>query len=157
MTGDGISVTIEPASLPQARELAGQLEERGAENVRTTGGGQGILFVPVIVGAVIGVVALADLIERWRRNHMCREIIEVRKDGSVVNRKDCEFRDGRIIAISPEGMQVEVHDVPDGVDVTKVVESALKSGTDAVKAAAEAIGAKVTGPAPASAEDHAKP
>jgi hypothetical protein len=147
--GDGIKVSIEAFDLQQAKELAGALEESGAEDVRVTGGGEGILFIPAVVGAVIAVTALADLIERWRRNHMCREIIEVRKDGSTANRKDCDFHDGKIISISPEGMQVEVHDVPDGVDVTKVIESALKSGGEAVKAAAEAVGAKATDPKPA--------
>ena len=37
----------------------------------------------------------------------------------------------------------------DGIDVTKIVEAAIESGADAVKAAAEAVGAKASDPKPA--------
>lgn len=150
MTDDQLQVSIEASDSSEAREVEALLVSYGAENVRTTGeGARGVVFIPIIVGAVIGVTALVDLYERWRKNTMCQEIIEVRKDGSTVIKRDCSIKDGRIIVISPEGMKVEIHDVPDGVDVNKIVEAALKSGADAVKAAAEAVGAKADGPSSA--------
>jgi poly(3-hydroxybutyrate) depolymerase len=134
----------------EAQRLEQALTAGGASDVTTTRKGEpGIAPILIIVGAVAGVTALADLVMRWRKAHMCQEVIDARGDAVKVS-KDCSIRDGRIIVVSKDGQQVEIHDVPDGIDVTKIVEAAIKSGADAVKAAAAAAGAKASDPQPAT-------
>jgi hypothetical protein len=137
----------------QVSELEGarqDLEEAGATKVHVPDdGGQDILPILVVIGVIAGITALADLVMRIRAKTSCQEIIDAR-DGKVKISKNCDFKDGKIIVISGDDQKVEVHDVPDGFDVTKVVEAALKGGADAVKAAAEAAGAKATDPKPAA-------
>jgi hypothetical protein len=84
---------------------------------------------------------------RWRKGHMCQEIIDAREK-PLKREKDCSIRDGRIIVIASDKQKVEIHDVPDSFDLTKVIEAAIKSGGEAVKAAAEAAGGKATQPRP---------
>ena len=135
-----------PAELAGAHE---DLEAAGATEVHVPDeGGQDILPILAVVGVIAGVVALADLIDRIRKRSSCQEIVDARGDEVKIT-KNCDFRDGRIIVISADQQKVEIHDVPDGLDLTKVVEAALKGGADAVKAAAEAAGAKSTDPQPA--------
>jgi hypothetical protein len=132
-----------------AREAEELLKGAGAGEVKTTGEGQeGILPILIVVGAIAAVAAAADAIERWRKGNMCQQTIDARKEKLVVS-KDCSFKNGRIIVISPDDLKVEIHDVPDGIDISKVLTAALSSGADAVKAAAEAAGAKAGDPQPA--------
>lgn len=153
MTDDPIKVSIQVSNSEEAREVEALLKEAGAAEVHTTGEGeQGIL--PIII-AVIGIAAgaaLADAIRRWRESHMCQEIIDARDPkGDVVIKQNCDIKDGRIIVLTSDDQKVEIHEVPDGIDINKIVEAAIKSGADAVKAAADAVGAKADDPKPVGA------
>jgi hypothetical protein len=146
---DQIRISIEVDDSDEAREVEETLKAAGASDVETTGEGEeGILPIAIIVGAIAAVAAIADAIERWRKNHMCQETIDARNNAVKIS-KDCSIKDGRIIVISSDNQKVEIHDVPDGFDIGKTVEAALKSGADAVKAVADAAGAKTGDPEPA--------
>lgn len=147
---DQVRVRIAVDGPAEAGEVERALESRGASQIETTrqGDEKGILPILIIVGAIAGVTAVADLIMRIRDKTRCQELIDARGNEIKVT-KNCDFKDGRIIVVSADGQKVEIHDVPDGIDVTKIVEAALTSGADAVKAAAEAAGAKASAPKPA--------
>jgi hypothetical protein len=146
-----VSVEIRVEDADQARELEQLLQDAGAQEVETReadpGEVRGLAFIPIIIGAVIGVTALVDVYLRWRRNHMCQEIIDVRKEDKPVITKNCEIKDGRIIVLLPEG-KIEIHEVPDGVNVGDVIKAAINAGAEAAKAVAEKLGVKVEGPKP---------
>jgi len=153
MTGtaqEQIRFQIQVTDAKEAREVEAALEQAGGQEIETTGedGRPGFAPLLIIVGAVLAVTAVADLIIRVRKNHGCQQIIDARGNEVKVT-KDCDFRNGRIIVISSDDQKVEIHDVPDGLDVGKLVEAALKSGADAVKAVADAAGAKSDDPVPA--------
>lgn len=134
----------------EAREVEQFLADAGASEINTTGEDElGIAPILIIVGAIAGVTAVADLVRRWIDKTRCQQLIDARGDEIKVT-KNCDIKDGRIIVVSADDQKVEIHDVPDGIDVTKILEAALKSGADAVKAAAEAAGAKATDPKPAA-------
>jgi hypothetical protein len=106
---------------------------------------------PHPVGTGAGPTAVADLVIRWRKAHLWQEIIDARGDKMRVS-KDSSIKDGRIIVVSADDQKVEIHDVSGGIDVTRVREAALKSGADAVEAAADAAGRKGSSPHPAAPE-----
>jgi hypothetical protein len=150
---EGVRVRIVVDDSSEARDVESVLEESGASHIHTSGEGfenKGIVPILIIVGAIAGVAAVADLVMRIRAKTQCQEVIDARQAEIKVT-KNCDFRDGRIVVISADSQKVEIHDVPDGLDVTKVLEAALKGGADAVKAAAEAAGAKASDPKPADA------
>jgi hypothetical protein len=144
-----IRFELQVADSSEAREVEAALEQAGGQSIETTGEGRpGIAPLIIVVGAIAAVTAAADLFMRIRAKHMCQQIIDARNDKVKVT-KNCDFRDGRIIVISSDDQKVEIHDVPDGLDVGKLMEAALKSGADAVKAVADAAGAKTDDPTPA--------
>jgi hypothetical protein len=145
---DMLKVEIKVDELPELDEVHDDLVAVGATDIEVPPEGQTVLPLLVIVGAIAGAVALADLIMRLRAKTSCQEIIDARGE-SVKISKNCDFKDGRIVVISSDAQKVEIHDVPDGIDVTKIVEAALAGGAEAVKAAAEAAGARATEPQPA--------
>jgi hypothetical protein len=146
---DQFQVSIEVDDSAEAREVEQALAQAGATEVETSGEGiEGALPIAIVVGAIATVAAVADLAERIRRRFMCQQIIDTR-DNQVRVSRDCDIRDGRIIVISADDQKVEIHDVPDGLDVTEVLKAALTAGADAVKAVAEKAGATATNPKPA--------
>jgi hypothetical protein len=146
-----VSLSIEAEGADAAREAKEAFEHTGVSDFTTTGEGQeGVLPILIVVGAVLAVTAAIDVIERWRKGHMCQQLIDARGE-TVKLSKDCSMKNGRIIVVSKDGQKVEIDDVPDGVDIGKIVEAALSSGADAVKSAAEAIGAKAGDPKPGDA------
>jgi hypothetical protein len=152
-TQDAIKVKVVVADSDEARAVERVLADSGASEIETSHEGEkGILPIVIIVGAIAGVTALADLVMRLRDKTRCQEVIDAR-GAEVKITKNCDFKDGRIIVISADSQQVDIHDVPDGIDVTKIVEAALKSGAEAVKAAAEAVGASASTPKPAGGGD----
>jgi hypothetical protein len=145
-----VSVEIRVANADEARELEELLRSEGAQQVQLREPGkevQGLAFIPIVIGAVIGASALVDIYLRWRKNHMCQQIIDARKEGTPIITVNCEVKDGRIIVLLPEG-KVEIHEVPDGVNIADLLKAALSGGVDALKAAAEKVHAKVVGPIP---------
>jgi hypothetical protein len=137
----------------EARAVADVLEDAGASEVQTVGGQErhGIAPILILVSTGAGPTAVADLVIRWRKAHLWQEIIDARGDKMRVS-KDSSIKDGRIIVVSADDQKVEIHDVSGGIDVTRVREAALKSGADAVKAAADAAGRKASSPQPAAPE-----
>jgi hypothetical protein len=135
----------------ESQEEAGTTEEMlravGATGIEQSPVAGVLPLIPIFIGGVVGVTAISDLVNRWRQNHMCQQILEATKDG-VKMTKDCSMRNGKIIVVVSDQRRVEIHDVPDGFDATKVVEALLRSDADAVKAAAETAGAKATDPKP---------
>jgi hypothetical protein len=107
-------------------------------------------IVAVVIGAVIGVHALADLILRWRDKHHCRTLIDARK-AKVKQELDCRIKDGRIIVIAKDNTKVEIIDVPEAFNLTEVLKAGVSSTGEAVKAAADAAGATARDPEPATA------
>ena len=97
---------------------------------------------------IAGVGALADFISSQIARRQCQEIVDARGDEVKVS-KNCDFHDGRILVIAKDGLKVDIHDVPANVNITAVLQAALKEGGSAVKAAAEAAGAKADEPQPA--------
>jgi hypothetical protein len=148
-----VSISIEARGADSAREAEEAFEQTGISDFDTVGEGQeGVLPILIIVGAVLAVSAAIDVIERWRKGHMCQQLIDARGEKLIVS-KDCSMKNGRIIVVSKDDQKVEIHDVPEGVDIGKIVEAALDSGADAVKSAAAAIGAKARDPRPADTEN----
>jgi hypothetical protein len=149
MADKGVKVRMRFGEREEAQEARALFKDVGARRVkaRDIGGARGVGDFPayVVVG-VMGLTALTDLYERCRRNRMCREYIYVR-EGVLSVERDCSVRDGRIIVIWPiENQRVEIHEVPPGIDITRIAEAVVTSGADAVKAIAEAGGARVEGP-----------
>jgi hypothetical protein len=145
-----VSVAIMVDDVDKAHELERLLLSEGAQDVQVSKSDskvEGLAFIPIIVGAVIGVSALVDVYVRWRKNHMCQEIIDARDKGKPEITVNCDIKDGRIIVLLPEG-KIEIHEVPDGVNIADLLQTALSAGAEAVKTAAEKIGAKVDGPKP---------
>jgi hypothetical protein len=151
-TADEISLRIQVDDEADAKEVEQHLHDVGAADVKREGGGEGILpIVMIVVAVVVGVAALADLIQRIRKQHMCQEILDCRgKDVHV--KKNCDRKDGSIIVISKDNQKVEITNIPDALDLTDITKAALTAGADAVKVAAEAGGAKATDPAPADGQ-----
>lgn len=148
-----VSFSIEAEGTDDARDAKEAFEQTGISDFDTVGEGQeGVLPILIVVGAVLAVTAAIDVIERWRKGNMCQQLIDARGEELVVS-KDCSMKNGRIIVVSKDEQKVEIHDVPDGVDIGKIVEAALSSGADAVKSAAKAIGAKAGDPQPADARN----
>ncbi len=104
-------------------------------------------IIPIVIGAALGAAAIAALVEYIRRTHACQQTIDARRT-PVVTKTDCSVRNGRVIVITKDNQKVEIHDVPQIFDFTKVAKAALSGAADAVKKAAELAGAKTTvGPA----------
>jgi len=140
-----VDITFKVDDAEEARKVELDLREAGAEEIHSNAGDEGILPILIVVGAIAVVTAAADAIERWRKGHQCQQLIDARGDNIVVS-KDCTMKNGRIIVVASDNLKVEISDVPDGLDIGKVLEAALSSGADAVKAAAEAAGAKAGDP-----------
>jgi hypothetical protein len=138
-----------------ADEVVQGLDREGASDVErhTHEGDQTRIlpFIPIVIGATIGVHALAALIISWRDHHQCRTLIDARKD-DLEQIIDCRIKDGRIIVVANDGTQVQIIDAPNAFDLTEVLKAGVSSTGDAVKAAAEAAGATVRGPEPAPAD-----
>jgi hypothetical protein len=150
---EGIRIEVFVDDSKEARAVADVLEDAGASEVQTVGGqerhGIAPILIPVGTGACL--MAVAGLVIRWRRAHLCQEIIDARGDKVRVS-KDSSIKDGRIIVVTADDQKLEIHDVPGSIDVTRVREAALKSGAHAVKAAADAAGRKASSPHPAAPE-----
>jgi hypothetical protein len=116
-------------------ELKGELAEAGASDIEAPEFKAGFAIIPVAIAAVLAVSALGDLIMRIRAKRQCRQIIDARGD-EVKTKVDCDIKDGRIVVIARSGDEVEIADVPDGVDIAKVIEAAMAGGGDDVKKAA---------------------
>lgn len=126
-----------------ADELKGFLEEQGASDVveeRMLGilPGLGIVIVGVIAAA--GIAQVANYVHRtWG----CQQTIDARHN-PVKQTIDCKVRNGTVVTISENGT-VALTDVPDLIDITEVIKAALSTGknvAEAVKKAAEDLGAK---------------
>ncbi len=150
MADEEIRVSVGVYERSEAREARVIMAGFAAEDLklRDLRGGRGLADVPSFaVAGVVAANAVADLWSRIRKNRMCREIIYVGKDGEISINRDCSVKDGRIIIFwNGPYARVEIHDVPPGIDITRIAETIVKSGADAVKAAAEALGAVVDGP-----------
>lgn len=91
-----------------ADELEGVLKDQGVADVDTrTEEGILPLLLPIVVAAVIGIPALATLIEYIRGKHGCQQIIDARKE-PIETQNDCNIRNGKIIIFTKDGDKVEV-------------------------------------------------
>jgi hypothetical protein len=115
-----------------ADEISDALAEAGATDVDITRPRAGIDPITITVIAVLAVSAIGDLIMRIRAKRQCRQIIDAR-NGEVKTKMDCDIKDGRIIIVASDGDKVEIADVPDGVDLGKIIETAKTGGADKVK------------------------
>jgi hypothetical protein len=131
----------------------GLLKEGASDIERRTGerGDRILPLIPIVIGATIGVTALANLVISIRGHSQCRTLIDARKD-ELEQRIDCRIKDGRIIIVANDGTQVQIIDAPDAFDLTEVLKAGVSSTGDAVKTAAEAAGATTRGPEPADAD-----
>jgi hypothetical protein len=150
MARDKVKVWVRGADLEEAREVRDLMKELGVRRPRLGTDGDGARALADVTSCfVAGAVTLTTLTELWhniRRNRRCREYVYVSEVGLTISR-DCTIKDGRILVFWNEPDQrVEIHDVPSAIDITQIAETVVKSGADAVKAAAEALGAKVDGP-----------
>ena len=116
-------------------EISGALAEAGATDVDISQPKAGFDPITITVVAVLAVSAIGDLIMRIRAKRKCRQIIDAR-NGEVKTKLECAIKDGRIIVITSQGDKVEIVDVPDGVDLGKIIEAAKTGGAEMVKAAA---------------------
>lgn len=144
-----VTVEVEADDAEEARRVEEDLERAGAQEIHSNAGEEGVLPILIIVGAIAAVTSAADVIERWRQGHQCQQLIDARGEKVEIS-KDCSIKNGKIIVVSSDDRRVEIHDVPSGLDIGKLLEAALSSGADAVKAVADSAGAKTSDPQPAS-------
>jgi hypothetical protein len=125
--GESIAVEVFVDSEEHASEVESSLQEAGAIDIGRLEQ-HGILpIIGIVVGAVIAVTAAADLVSRILKRRECQEIIDV-SSGSLKISENCKRKDGSITVITKEGIEVEITNVPDGIDVTKIAESAISGG-----------------------------
>jgi hypothetical protein len=116
-------------------EISSALAEAGATDVDISQPQAGFDPITITVIAVLAVSAIGDVVMRIRAKRQCRQIIDAR-NGEVKTKLECAIKDGRIIVIAGDGDKVEIADVPDGVDLGKVIEAAKTGGAAKVKEAA---------------------
>lgn len=115
-------------------ELAGDGLERRDEDIA------GILpvFAAVIVGTITA-AAVAQIANWLMKNDECQQIMDFRSDDVKVT-VNCEIRNGRIIVVAKDGLQVVVHDVPDLIDITDIAKTAATAGAEKAKEKVEKAG-----------------
>jgi hypothetical protein len=125
-----------------ADELEGWLAESGASSLKRREE-YGILPVlPIVIGAVVALTAVANLVMWIRSRTGCQVLIDARAE-KIRKEVDCSIRDGRIIVVARDDVKVEIIEAPDILDMNKVLSAAISSGGEAVKALAQQSGAQV--------------
>jgi hypothetical protein len=142
MADQAIAFDIRLGDEALADEIQRWLEDQEAEGIRRREE-HGILpILPIVIGAVIAAGGLATLVMFIRAKTRCQVLIDAR--GKTIHKEiDCKIRDGRLIILTKDGEKVEVVEAPEILDLTEITKAALTAGAEAVKAAAEAAGAKV--------------
>jgi hypothetical protein len=103
----------------------------------------GILpIAPIVLAATVALPLLSALVMWVRSKTRCQVIVDARGE-KVVSDVDCRVRDGRVIVLTAGDTKVQLTDIPELFDMTKVVSAALLGDASAVKAAATDAGAKV--------------
>ncbi len=133
---------IFPTSLEDDPAL--DLTQVGATEVHVEEPHGVVPLLGIVVGAVIGVNALAELVMRWRDKHRCQQIIDVRGN-KIETKVDCDIKDGRITIITSGDDKIEIVEAPNGFDLAGVLKTAISAGGSAAKNAAQAAGATVAG------------
>lgn len=147
-TNDAFDLEIEVSDPALAADIEAWLKKN---DIEATPPPEGILpVIPIVIAAVIGVAGLARLIFYIRDKTRCQVIIDARSD-TVRHQVDCSIRDGKIVVLTKDGEKVDIQGAPEILDVTEIARAAVSGSADAVKKAADAVGAIVrTEPVPAS-------
>jgi len=125
-----------------ANELEQWLTEYGVDNLSRREEFGVLPLLPIVVGAFIGLAGLASLVMWIRSKTACQVLIDVR--GKKIQKEiDCSIRDGRIILVTKGNVKVQLVEIPQLLDMEKVLTAAISANAEAVKSVAEAAGARV--------------
>lgn len=127
-----MNLQVPPEMIDEVRDA---LVAANASDVEISQPKAGFDPITITVVGILAVSAIGDLVMRIRAKRQCRQIVDARDD-EVKTKLDCAVKDGRIIVITRAGDKVEIVDVPDGLDLGKVIEAAKTGGAAEVKKAA---------------------